>query len=496
MAKKQAAKAKKASKITTSQIAACFRDQAAKHGPSFFKYDEAVLAHDTKVSGQKMLEGKLVLAALHKLLPSLRFKRSELKHALGTIWAESTWRRPASERGDWTETMSRRMMNALRAYHTTAVKRKKPSWFDELETFFKDDPAIAVAAEAATDDDHDSIDDLIAKMGEEEEEEEESSGIDDIEDADIAEEQSGNAPGTSTPETVSPHVAGPALAPVLRRPAADKATPGISQDADTWFYRFDTELKQVIRRKPNSTCPEFATSLEVDTDASDDAPVEALFADGARHVCVDLTLAQYKSYCSPRAGSSIIEEHVWCGEHVETHNNLFVRFRADRGMLVALFEQKKQILQVSLEWFETMLWRQEAKEMMKLEPKVVKPNTEQAKKIGAAFVENIAKMYASGSIMKADLYKTRDEHLKADGLVKNTSKRTAPTAEARTEAVETAEAAVETAEAGTVAEAKGPTMKKPSAASSNAAKRKKRLDEPDAFVLKYKVADIIDGFSD
>jgi hypothetical protein len=388
-------------------------------------------------------------------------------------------------------------MNALRAYHTTAVKKKKkkPSWFDELETFFKDDPAIAVAAEAAADDDEDSIDDLIAKMGEDEEEESEED-IENIED-DIAEEQSGNAPGTSTPETVqSPHVAGPALALVLRRPAADKATPGIPQDADTWFYRFDTELKQVIRRKPNSSCHEFATSLEVDEDADDAAPVEAIFADGARHVCVDLTYAQYKSYCSPRAGSSISEEHVWSGEHHESHNNLFVRFRADRGMLVALFEQKKQILQVSLEWFETMPWRQEAKQMMKLEPKIVKPNTEQAKKIGAAFLENIAKLYASGSIMKADLYKTRDEHLKADGLVKNTSKRTAPTAEARTEAVETAEAAVETAEAGTVAEAKGPTMKKPCAASSNAAKRKKRIEEPDEILLKYKCADIIDGFSD
>jgi hypothetical protein len=365
------------------------------------------------------------------------------------------------------------------------VKKTKPQWFQELATLFKDGvPAIAVAAEAAADDDEDSFDALILNAGEDDEEESEAD-IENIED-DIAEEESGNAPGISTPETPqSLHVAGPAVALVMRRPEADKGEEK-KENAEEWFFRFDTELKQVIRRKAldSKSCPEFAVSLEVDEDADDAAPVEAVFADGARHVCPDLTYGQYKTYCSPRAGCSSSNEELWSGEHCETHNNLSVRFRADRGTLVSLYEQKKQICQVALEWFEAIAWRQEQKQMLKLEPKVFKPNTDSSKKRGAAFMVNIAKYYANGSIQKADLYKTRDENLKADGLVKSTSmaapKRTSPTAEAGTvaDAVETAEAAVETAKAGTVAEAKGPIMKKPCAApcaaSSKALKRKKK----------------------
>jgi hypothetical protein len=58
--------------------------------------------------------------------------------------------------------------------------------------------------------------------GEDEKGEESETDIENIED-DIEEEDSGNAPGMSTPEMPqSLHVAGPAVALVMRRPEDDK----------------------------------------------------------------------------------------------------------------------------------------------------------------------------------------------------------------------------------------------------------------------------------
>jgi hypothetical protein len=460
----------KDNKISPDQISAALRDFAVKAGPSFFKYDETALTHDAKISGKRMIEGKIVLAALHKLLPSLRFKRSELKLALGILWAESTWRRPASEQGDWTETMSRRLMNACRAFHTTSAKKSKPSWFQELATFFGT-PAIAVAVKAAADDGADSYDNMV---------------INALRDSESEEESTDETPTTtqiaSTPETRSP-----ALALVMRRPEDVKVEVKI-EHGDDWFYRFDTELKQVIRRKPNSkNCPEFAVTLEVDEDADDAAPVEAIFADGSRHICPDLTLGQYKSFSLPRAGSSSTEEHIWSGEHHESHNNLFVRFRADRGMLVSLFEQKKQICQIALEWFEEGAWRQDQKEMLKADGKNFKQNTTEARAKGAKFMLNLAHEYAAGRILKPELYKMRDENLKKDGLSKSHS---APKATKRSASKVAehgggvAEVAVETAEVGTVEEPNGPIMKKPCRAP---------LRSLDMIITKYRCADTIEG---
>jgi hypothetical protein len=102
---------------------------------------------------------------------------------------------------------------------------------------------------------------------------------------------------------------------------------------------------------------------------------------------------------------------------------LAVKKRPDRGMLISLYEQNKQILQVTVWSFETKEFQTEHK---KKKPEH-RPYTEEAAEAGAEVVVNIAKDYAADKLQRADLYGKRKEMMEKQ-TTKNETKTKKPAA--------------------------------------------------------------------
>ena len=130
---------------------------------------------------------------------------------------------------------------------------------------------------------------------------------------------------------------------------------------------------------------------------SDDEMVTADWPDGTRHL-INATVGQLSAMS--RDGSRV-EGALYQTEHCVTKHALTVRQRADRTLLVSLYEQKQQILQVKAEFFGDT---NGAKNML--------PPSHPAIVAAATFMTSIANAYAADKIKKHELKADRDQRLK------------------------------------------------------------------------------------
>ena len=108
------------------EIAKLFDAAAAKHGPSFFKYDEATTCAKSKVTPSWLLAGTEVLKPFYEYDEHLHFVRSEIASGLTLVWTtwNPVWKRPEIEKTQYVEVMTCRFMNAFHAI-SQAKKLKK-----------------------------------------------------------------------------------------------------------------------------------------------------------------------------------------------------------------------------------------------------------------------------------------------------------------------------------------------------------------------------------
>ena len=220
--------------------------------------------------------------------------------------------------------------------------------------------------------------------------------------------------------------------------AVETATPAADTEDDSeteYFYGFDNEIGNAYRVKPGGV-KDFAVELFLPEDAGDQECLFASFSDGREHELADFTKAQFDALKARRHGiaSSGSNEH-WNGEHVVTHHTLVVKTRVDRGVLISLFEQQKQILQTPIDWLEPSAWREENKRMLE-ESDTRKENSPEATAKVVAIMIEIGKNYAANTTAKDDLYKEREIALGMLGARKVNAKAKAKAKAATTAAVE------------------------------------------------------------
>ena len=159
--------------------------------------------------------------------------------------------------------------------------------------------------------------------------------------------------------------------------------------------------------------------LSVSEGGGDDDPVDACWADGSKIKVAQVTVKMLREIHATRSS----QEHapLWQGTHVGDHHSLVLRQRADRHLLLSLYEQTKQIAQFRVSHHGDIKPEDDGK---------TKDNTEPAVVACAAWARPYAEKYASGEIKEpSDLkkairagYKALQQEARAADKRKSTKK--------------------------------------------------------------------------
>ena len=174
----------------------------------------------------------------------------------------------------------------------------------------------------------------------------------------------------------------------------------------TWYYGYDREHNKAWRARSGKKTPqkEFAKKMEEPASGRDEDPMQAIFADGATYPIASWTKEMHRATQACTRGGA--EKLYYEGRHVATSHKVSVLKRPDRGMLISMVEQTKQVLQVRVALFGD-----------ESEPNVVK--------LAFDFLVGVAKHYVADKVCRADLKKYRDERLLLRDVPKRILKRLA-----------------------------------------------------------------------
>ena len=162
---------------------------------------------------------------------------------------------------------------------------------------------------------------------------------------------------------------------------------------------FNKELLECWRKLKGCKL-EFADCVEIGKEDHD--PITAVFKDGERLVITDCTTSQYKALtggASERKGKQTAQD-VWAGSHSISKNNIYVRERTDRQLLMSMYEQKLQILQVNVATFR------------------IEGEADNSLDNAGKFMADLAQDYAADKVRKEELKAERDKRLMELGLGK------------------------------------------------------------------------------
>ena len=108
-----------------------------------------------------------------------------------------------------------------------------------------------------------------------------------------------------------------------------------------------------------------------------------------------------------RAMRKAAPDLLWQGEHHASHHRLTMSQRTDRQLLLSVYEQGKQIMQIRMSLFG---------ELPLPQPATI-PRASEIVQKAVAFLQPLVEGYASGSIVDiAELKKQKDEKIAAQGL--------------------------------------------------------------------------------
>ena len=174
---------------------------------------------------------------------------------------------------------------------------------------------------------------------------------------------------------------------------------GAADDDDgnkSYFYGYDALMGLAWRVVADDPAKRKEYCVRFDTPSgcpADDDEMLAVWADGGRRACSQLTFAVYTKKTT-RARRSEGPTFVWEGAHTTSMHRLYVQRRPDRGLLMSLYEQTAQVCSVRVFLFH-------------------KPGEEEegapAEQRASEFMQTLGKRYASGAAETRDLYTTRHQ---------------------------------------------------------------------------------------
>jgi hypothetical protein len=173
---------------------------------------------------------------------------------------------------------------------------------------------------------------------------------------------------------------------------------------DLFEYGVSDEFMLPYRRHKESGVRENGLPIVIDAYANPADEIVGTWPDNSFHG-LSMTVAQFqlKLPAGPRAKTTLYEV-----EHHATFHKIAIRQRADRHLLISVYEQSKQILQVRADVFGEV--PEEVATMDPKEPVVV---------AAVEFLKPIVKDYASGRLSAKQLSEERDKRLEAKGLGKS-----------------------------------------------------------------------------
>jgi hypothetical protein len=266
-----------------------------------------------------------VLNSLHDLDGNLSFKKSALKDAFLLLYdrKKSTWNLSEKNKASWLVSMVNRTANLCRQVSQATKKSSPPSWALELpwmQAFAPPQPSTSSTSPSSS-----------------------------------ASHSSSTSPPSSTA-------------------TGSKAT---------FFYRWDTELRNAYRWTEPHGAKEPALRIERPDGCIDTDPITAVWPDGSTHAITSVTVAEFNIMMKQRQSTQLLHT-IFEGEVAETHHRIIVKPRQDRYLLCSMYEQGRQILQIPVRKFGA------------------ESDPDTMATAGAILAE-LAKKYCSGEIQKHEL---------------------------------------------------------------------------------------------
>ena len=305
--------------------------------------ESAIPAKSRLVRGPKGVDGNIeFLEIIHDFQPNLSFSKETVTSVLKTIVKDNSMKfKDTKEKEQWIEAMSRRWRNLCRNVSQAEMREPMPKWMLTIIPWHWND--------AQPSDQETQITDTIS--GDE--------GIGAFKNADEAD-------GPIEYET---SFSSELMLPLRQRIGGNGAwEPGMMDLSDL------PDASNIVGRWPDGFTVEMKETIE--------------FVKGLTR----------QSRSSGPEGS---EGSLWEGEHIATKHVLTLCQRPDRKLLLSLFEQGRQILQVRMDHFGELD-----------DPNTRLPRDSEILKKAVEFMKPIAELFAKNKIQKDELSSVRDNLLK------------------------------------------------------------------------------------
>ena len=331
-----------------------------RKGKIWVKYDEAATVTKTKTLPNLIKESHDLLEVLQEGDPKFNYVRSVVREGIELIEKKfrSEWNVKDDHREDYCETMTRRLMNLMRAVSQAERKPDLPAWVRSLP--WRANANLEKDGEKNTDDKEQNP--FLAEA-ENDEDQKQKKG---------KKEESNNQAKGDTKEK-------------------------------RYIYGFSEETKQPWRKVADNKkgVKEPGTTQEFTGEERNRDPITAVWPDGATVKLADCTVGRYKELQKKDLTSSKSNEW-WSGEHKVTHHKVSVESCKDRTLLMIVTEQSRQICQTHV-----MSFAKDGEE----------PEGGEAQKRASEFMTTLAKDFIDDKIKTAEeMKRVRTERMTSMGL--------------------------------------------------------------------------------
>ena len=353
-----------------------------KKGKHICRYpEECARVQDAKVHAKAMAKEDDLLDKLYQVNKGMLFLQTAIQGALDEALEKHnhTWRMSAEDTKDWKETILRRVRNLSRVVSQPLLKGKAPGWMKKL-TFYKK-LLEELSSEQEPDDELSEADDDEEEQEVEEQVVEEQDDDDEIDLAELTSRIGSEA---------------------NKKPAAKQGKQkAVTQPVkDTCVVQFCKENMIAVRfaiGKPKDKALSFGIADDTDKLGSD--IVMATFKDGTSDPVPGLTYDALRGIIR-KPTASLATGILWSSEHAINHHLVHISQRVDRCLLLSVYEQSCQRMQVRMDKFGPIADQS----------KQLPPDSDVLQR-ALAFVKPIAERFASGEIDAKEMTALRNNAL-------------------------------------------------------------------------------------
>jgi hypothetical protein len=182
----------------------------------------------------------------------------------------------------------------------------------------------------------------------------------------------------------------------------EESSDGDSKPLSSWDVKFNKELMIATRSSIAEPRQQISQPIVDNPDAADIDMVHAAFVTEAGTISMVIPGLTFEGLRKLSRAVHAAPGRLWSQEHTSTKHRIYIEQRVDRKLLLSLYEQSKQRLQVRVDSFGQVA--DQTKQLPKDHPALVK---------ALAFMVDIGTMFANGEIGLGDLKRHRDEKMAA-----------------------------------------------------------------------------------